>query len=314
VFRHGALLLLAGCPFIFGPPDMSNVSDEGGTDDTTDGDADTDTDGDGDADTDEDTDTTDTDIDPGLLPVVHSFDLSPRMDSVMLEFDVTDAQGDLDGGSVEISNGTDGWTLAIPGGIDDWHTPGKSFHSLEMQDWLFPDLDPGPAYDPDCDAGSDLTWSLTAVDDAGHRSAAFQTPLSIPTMGLLPDIDPYPYLDAGVPPFVLCAEFEDATQFARQNDIEAVKFLTPVTGDYLFQLKWQKDADLDIFVYDLPSGDFVVPDEPYDGYGYGYYDGFEDLHHHLDGGQNWEVWVSYYLSPIGSNDPPYLGRLLVTPE
>jgi hypothetical protein len=51
-----------------------------------------------------------------------------------------------------------------------------------------------------------------------------------------------------------------------------------------------------------------------DGYYYGYYDHYEDLHHHLAGGESWEIWVSYWASPPGNNDPPYLGRLLVTPE
>ncbi len=313
--RPGAVLFLAGCPYIFGPPDMSNVSDDGGNDDDpTDGDADTDSDSDSDADgdTDEDTDTIDTDIDPILLPVVTTFDISPRLEALTIQLEVTDVQNDLDGGSLEISDGTDIITLDIPGDLDDWNGQGVlSNHVLPLdKTWLFPDLDPGVAFDPDCDVGSDLTWSLTAVDAAGHRSAPLETRLVVAAFGVLPEPD-FPYIAVGVPPFVVCAEFEGATDFGRYNDFEFVEFSSQTTDTYLFELAWEKQVDLDILLYELPSGAevYTYPD----GQDFGY-DPPEDLRWPLDGGQGWVAQVRYWETPIGNNDPPYLGRLLVTPE
>jgi hypothetical protein len=312
VVRTGAVLLLAGCPYIFEPPDMSNVEDEGGDDDPTDGDADTDADSDSDADADTDTDSdsdADTDIDPALFPVVTAFELSPRMDGVWLEFTVTDTQGDLSGGTIEIDNGEDTWSLDIPGDIDDWNLPGPSFHFLENDNWLFPDLDPGAAYDPDCGVGTDLTWSLTAVDAAGHVSDPFDTTLTIPAFGVLPEPD-YPYTFVGDPPFVLCATWDDPFDFQRALDFEVVEFSTPVTANYLFEMEWEKQVDLDFFLYELPNYDFVYT---YDGYDYSF-GPFEDLDHVLQGGRAWALELSYYATPAGQNDPPYVARVLATEE
>ena len=303
VVRHGALLLLAGCPYIFGPPDMSNVKDEGDGDDTTDGDADTDTDADGDA---------DTDIDPVVPPVVTSFEISPRLLAMSIAFEVDDEQSDLSGGTLEISDGDDVYTLDIPADIDDWNGEGApSYHMLDLdKTWLFPDLDAGAAYVPDCDAGEDATWTLTAVDAAGHRSEPLGNHLVIPAFGTLPEPD-YPYVDAGAPPFVFCAEFEDALGSGRYTDIEAIEFTSATTGVYVFDLGWEKEVDLDILLYDLPTYEPV--DTAYDGQGYGYIPP-EDLVWSLVGGQDWVVQVRYWDIPLGTNDPPYLGRLLVTPE
>jgi hypothetical protein len=300
VFRQSWLLLLAGCPYIFDEPDLSNV-DDGGDDDTTDdGDADTDVDADTDTDSDADTDTP-----GGERPDVLSFTVSPRMNGLVLRFELDDADDDLDGGDVEISDGTNSWTVAIPGGIDDWNPGGPSEHLLPLaQEWLFPGLDVGT---PDCSAGSDLTWTLTAIDAANHRSTAASDRLVVEGVGIIVEPD-YPVQQVTVdPPFVICGEFPQAGEIGRSYDLDLFSFDTPVAGTYWFELDWEKSADLDFYIYTVPDGDIAIPGT----YEYSY-TGPETGMLEVDAGDEWLGQIDYYTAP--ANEPPYLGRMLITPE
>jgi len=300
VFRSGWLLVLAGCPYIFEEPDTSNVDDDKpDTDDDDDGDADTDsdTDSDGDADTD-----TDGDAD---APEVQSFTVSPRMNGIVLRFELDDPNDDLDGGELEVSNGVDAtWTLSIPGEIDDWNPGGPSEDVLGLDaEWLFPGVDTDS---PDCGAGSDLTWTMTAVDDAGHRSAPKSVRLIVEGAGAIPEPD-YPVQQiAEEPPFVICGEFPQLGETGRFNDQDLFNFVIPDAGTYWFELEWNKTADMDFFVYTVPEGDIAIPDTYL--YGYGFEFGILEVG---VAGSEWLGQVDWFDGP--ANEPPYVGRLLVTP-
>ena len=86
---------LAGCTYIFDP--VSDFTDESATD--------------------IDTDTSDTDVPEVVVPELRAFDLTPRLDGLQIHVDAIDPQHDLDGGQVVVSNGTEEYTLAIPGGL-----------------------------------------------------------------------------------------------------------------------------------------------------------------------------------------------------
>jgi hypothetical protein len=292
------LLALAGCPYIFDEPDTSNVDDDKPE---TDGDTDADTDADADSDTDVDTDT-DGDAD---APEVLSFDVSPRMNGIVLRFELDDPQDNLDGGAIEVSNGSDEWTIQIPGGIDDWNPSAPSEDLLALDnEWLFPGLDAGT---PDCGAGSDLTWTLTAVDAEDHRSVPASERLVVAGEGIVAEPD-YPALPVGSdPPFVICGEFPQSGEVGRSNDIDIFTFVTPEAGTYWFELEWQETADMDFYVFTQPGGEIAIPNTY--SYGYGYEFGLLQVD---VGGTEWLGQIDYFEAPL--DEPPYVGRLLVTPE
>ena len=153
------LPLLAGCPYIFGDPDLANV-DVGlpvDTDDTDDTDVDTVTD----PDTDTDTDVTPTI--PGDPPTVTSGRVAlVFIDRLEIEFSVVDPDADLLGGTLELLDGTNVLqTWNLPEDIPGWDPAAVNpiVHYVTI---------PCTGYAPDL--------QLVVSDFAGHTSAAF--PLS----------------------------------------------------------------------------------------------------------------------------------------
>ncbi|MCB9687015.1 MAG: hypothetical protein H6735_18390 [Alphaproteobacteria bacterium] len=272
--RPLALLTLTGCPFIFEPPDLSNV--DGGsdtdtdvftdtdadadadTDSDTDSDTDADTDSDTDADTDSDTDAdTDSDTDtgiPGDPPSVVALHVIPHFDDARLEFSIADVDGDLIGGNIEFSDGTNVFVKQIPGDLDVWDQFGTSMVTV-----------PQPVNRFQCGIDMVQNWTARATDFAGHRGASFPVTLTVPSYGVLPDRNnnwpqaSHQEWQNQDPPLHACTQYEDDPTNAAsintdlRNEVEGM-FLDVASASTLrAEIRWMPAADFDVIVYVLNS-------------------------------------------------------------
>jgi hypothetical protein len=305
------VVVLAGCPFLFEPPDESNVP--GGDAQNPDGDADTDGDADSDADSD-----ADTDVDENA-PSIPSFTVSPRLDSVLVRFSIADLDDDLVGGTIVISNGSSEYPLAIPGEIvPSWEPNGISIVELPTQLPI------------DCSEPVNQTWTITATDLAGHSGPAKEFQLGIPAVGVVPEgfVWPEPHLVSDFPPFSGCVEYEqadpdDTTTPVRNQlraDFEAVGFTTPSTGNYIIEVDWDHSNpyDTDVYVYYMVGGT-TVDLNPADGYAdtitsaYTVGDVAEQVTFAATAGDDWMVDFPFW-NFYPDTTQPYRAMFLVTPE
>jgi hypothetical protein len=218
---------LAGCPYVFGAPDLSNV-DQAITDEPT-----------GETDTGEDTE-----VPPFDLPDVISLRGRRFIDFVRFELQLADEDLDLVGGTLELSS-TDGDTLSlrIPEDIDVWQADGTSTVTL-------------PASFLDCRQGYDTTWTVRAVDAAGHQGLPQATDVMVQALGSYPE-SPYAH-EAGylTGSAVACVVFNieidssppDITE-ALRNDLEGINFQVADTALWTVEVAWLSSMDADLFMF-----------------------------------------------------------------
>jgi hypothetical protein len=229
-----AFPLLGGCPYIFGPPDLSHVGGGDSLPDTdlVDTEADTDTDADSDTDTDTDTDV-DTDTDGGVdpsAPVVVSFTPTLAAPGIVVDFLLANTGNDITGGHVYVDvNGTM-HDFLIPTDIPGWHAAQENVLVVPIADM--------------CQGGTyDVTF--TVADFGGHTSIPEHASFVLDGIGTWNEsADPVDFGVLGVDAEGLCGVLEDDT------DDDTVLFQVPVAGDYIVSLAWDTTADIDFTMYD----------------------------------------------------------------
>jgi hypothetical protein len=217
---------LAGCPFVFGAPDLSNV-DQANSDDTS-----------------EDTGTdTDTEVPVFDLPDVVSFQGRRLLESVEFELQLADEDLDLVGGTLELTSSVgDTLSLSIPEDIDVWQADGTSTLTLEA-----PFLD--------CQEGYDATWTARVIDAGGHEGLPQATDVMVEALGALPESDyshDIGYITGGT---VACVTFNttigstEPPLLQLQNDGEGIDFRVPDTASWTIEVAWLSEMDVDLFMF-----------------------------------------------------------------
>lgn len=281
------VLASTGCPFVFGPPDLSKVDilvtddDSGTTDGTT------------------PTEDTDTGTIPSYdVPKVVDLELKRFVDKLGVAFSVVDTDQDLVSGRVTLMSNVEGATpliYTIPGDLDVWEPLGRSVISIP-QDWL------------PCE-GLDESWTITLTDAAGHVGPSVDAELQINGLGLVGEAELYDFgwLEATT---VACVEFNadsdlpNPIQEQLQLDREDLRFRAVTSGTYSFALSWQNVMDADLLLLDENALQIAPPT--------------------IQVGPAWEAYLQplvadtiYTLSPkyyyLDGNTPPYLATLLMGP-
>jgi hypothetical protein len=240
-----ALLGSTGCPFVFGPPDLSRV-DRGAP-----ADADTDTDADTDADADTDTDGPTGDSGPSAdAPTVLSFAVAPHVQGVTFLFSSADPQQDYAGGEVVLSDGSTELRLLVPDDIPGFDANGvNAIRVPRAAGWLA------------CDDEVHEQWTLTIRDFAGNVSAPAVAPLDAAPVRL-PEIgnrlaDVHRPWEGQEPPFLACVTLEadpaDGTPdgIELSSDLEPIRFDLPA-GRWRAELAWAARIGVWFTVSDLP--------------------------------------------------------------
>jgi hypothetical protein len=219
--RSSILFLgLAGCPYIFGPPDLSNTdADSGGT--TTPGTVT------GNIEPTEPSTTTGTNPNAPLLSSVVA---APRFDAVEISFRVDDPNGDLIGSTVMVDQGDVLTQYVVPADLEVWSQFGVS--SLIVPKAL------------SCDGYAEA-WELTLTDAAGNASATVPVAATVRTTGILAAGDS----DLGRlnAPATACGAIE--TLKPKQED--HLFFTMAASGQLTIELYWtDSSSDLDLYIFD----------------------------------------------------------------
>jgi hypothetical protein len=232
-FLASVTLPLAGCPFVFGGPDLSHVDGR-----PTDGDSDTDTD----ADTDTDTATEP----PGVPPELVQFEVTPFLDQLGVQFAFVQGDAPVLGGTVNLDDGEGtSYALAIPGQLLSWDPLGTSVVSVSPWNLI------------DCEAGLSRTWTLTLTDSGGETSAPMQASIDVLPLGhyaeeALHVVGPTPA------PWVACVQWDGSTQAELFDDFEYVSWEVETGADYVFELGWSQSMDGDIYVFDAAQPQYAI--------------------------------------------------------
>jgi hypothetical protein len=276
--------LLSGCPFVFGPPDLSRIdrqTRDSGTETETETGTETETDG------------------ALHAPIVVSMSLVPSIESLAVSFAVADTELDLVGGRVTlVSEGGEELELQIPEEIDHWDALGTSFISIPIE-FL------------SCDDGYHTSWTLTVTDAAGHTSAPSSADLEIQALGLLPESPEDHKLGVLGGPTVMCVSYEYDEHDAQpinwqlQADIEAVRFGVGESGLYRVEAAWQSAMQVGLYLYADGYGAIG-------GYSYEYGASQRTIWGELEEGELYQLRPSFW-SRNGA-DPPYEVTLLVLQE
>ena len=217
-----------GCPFVFGPPDLSKVDIV-----VTDGDSGTEV-------TTPTVDTEDTGTAPTFdVPTVVDFQLKRFVDKLGFAFSVVDTDDDFVSGKVTFMSDVEGSApliYTIPGDLDLWEPLARSVVTVP-QDWL------------PCD-GLTEKWTITVTDAAGHVGPPVEAELRINGLGLVQEGNLYDFGWLGETT-VACVEFNadplnpDPIQNQLQLDREDLRFVAVSSGTYAFELAWQNVMDAD---------------------------------------------------------------------
>lgn len=276
--------LLAGCPFVFGAPDLSNVDLSPTSVDTG-------------------TlveDTADTDVPDFDVPTIVDFELKRFVDRIGFAFSVLDADQDYVNASITVRSdvpGSEPITFSIPSDLDEWDPLGRSF-VIVPQDWL------------PCE-GWQETWEITMTDAAGHVGPTVSADLDIEGFGLLPEGNLY---DLGwiEGPTVACVEFDaDPTlptplQEQLQSDREDMRFTAVGSGEFGFELAWEGVMDLDLLLFDERQPQYqIAPVQVVVG------PGWEQYTAPLVADTVYVLSAKYFF--IAGNSPPYVGTVLMGP-
>ena len=211
---------LTGCPYIFGPPDLSNIdADSGGT--TRPGVA-TDM-------TEPTVPSTPPETNPDA-PLLSSVVAAPQFDAVEISFMVDDPNGDLIGSTVTVDQGDILSQYVVPADLELWSQFGVS--TLRVPKTV------------SCD-GYTEAWELTFTDAAGNASTTVPVAAAVRTTGILAagesDIG---RLNA---PVTACGAIE--TLEPKQED--HLFFSMAASGQLTIELHWaDPTSDLDLYVFD----------------------------------------------------------------
>lgn len=235
--------LLAGCPYLWGPPEYADGEPTGAAPETdtdeapgtdtdaisdldADGDVDADTDGDSDSDADSDSDS-DADTEPSPeAPTIQSFAAHYRYEYVELAFTLADPQEDLVGGVVTLLADGAQTQYALPDDLAGW-------------DGLTGTLTfPEPA---DC-AGASHDYELVVSDAAQHASATAELHFELHGANIVESLAPIP-LGSQPLPAVLCSDL------ANQNDVDTWELTASQDGPWVFHLL-QSGPDRDLRLED----------------------------------------------------------------
>lgn len=236
--RHLPLLtlvpLLAGCPFIFGGPQLPR-GDSQTTAPLPGSDADTDTDADADADTDTDTDPTTglptgtptgtpggtptgtTPTGTGTLltsPVITNLSAVWRWDVAELDIDIVDPNGDLNGGTITLDDGVTADVYSIPTDLDAWNPLGNA---TIVVPWVV-----------GC-GGDARVWQVRVTDFAGNQSTLELVSATVVGVTHGEGSDPT-QVGQITPPFIACGDLSN------NSDEDEVAFDFALGGAHTFTL------------------------------------------------------------------------------
>lgn len=276
-------LVLAGCPYIFGEPDLANVDGQP-----------VDTDVAPDTDVDTETDTEPPTI-PGDTPQVTSADVEVvYVDHLALAFSVVDADVDLLGGTVRLLDGTNelqSWD--IPDDLPDWDPAGVNWldHYVPI---------PCTGYSPDL--------RLVVEDLAGHASEPFLVPFSVAPVAAPSGSTTVVALAVPSLPATWCST-ANLVNAAPPVEDDYFTFSNPVDGELLISLDWDPAllVDIDLVLYTAPGPpNGFVADSRDIGFA-----GHEQLRSKtldvqgVEVGVQVETWGFSAMSPVPSGPWPY---------
>lgn len=211
-------LLSAGCPFVFGPPDLSNV-----------------------------------DLDPSggsgepaeVGPAILSLGGHRLLDQAKFEISLPDDE-EIIGGRLEMSSAEgERFSLVIPDEIEGWKPGSVSTFELPL-----PFLD--------CEEGYSSTWTAQIVDRAGRIGPMSSTTLSVTALGRFVESYYAHDAGYVTEPLVACVSFEGdplSSDFDQQlqADLEGIQFRVLQVADYSISLGWPTSIDIDLYLYDTSS-------------------------------------------------------------
>ena len=215
------LLALAGCPYIFSPPELSRR----GTDSAVDSGLVTPI----------PTDDPTTSSSPPSgsspdAPTLTEVRASPRYESVELVFRVDDPNGDLSGATLQVDQGDAVLQYVVPADLDLWSQFGESILTVPR---------PTP-----CDGYADA-WDISITDAAGHESPPVAVAAAVRSGGTVPAGD----TDIGrlTPPYTACGVIEQLKPKQEDRLFFTLDAPTQLTAD----LHWtDPSTDLDLYVFD----------------------------------------------------------------
>ncbi|MFT4622479.1 MAG: hypothetical protein ACI8PZ_001135 [Myxococcota bacterium] len=219
MIRIVGLLTLTGCPFIFGPPDLSNVSSDSAVDTATSVTTPTGT-----------PVTTPTGTADPDAPMLSDVTAAPRFDSVDLSFRVDDPNGDLIGATVAVDQGSTVLQYIVPADLDLWS-------QFDVSHLTVPRTTPCEGYAE--------AWEVILTDAGGHVSPTVPVAATVRSAGIVPagDTDIGPLL----PPLTACGEIVQVDP--KQED--RLFFTLAEDARLTFELRWpDPTADLDLYVFD----------------------------------------------------------------
>lgn len=206
-----SVLVLFACPFVSGPPDLSQV------DAVADSAVDI-------------LDTAPTTGPEGPEPHLDALTVTPEADRYDLSFTAVDGDLDIDGGTLRLSVGADVRTFAIPADLRAWSADGQGIAS-----WTA---------DVPC-LGASVEWTAVLTDRAAHVSAPRVAAIDLTGLGTAAE---GPTVDVGTPrlPATVCGAVdatgdEDRVRLTIEDDADLAVTLW-WTGDADLDL-WAWDAD-----------------------------------------------------------------------
>lgn len=282
VVRPSACVLLTGCPYIFGPPDLSRLAEPTAA-------SVPDTSLATDAEPDVDTATTTDVVPPPRAPKVVQFEPIPELDQVTVLLAILEGDAPLLGGTVEVTAGEYAWSLRIPQDFSSWNPLGTSVAVIQPYALL-----------PCAGYTSDLF--VTVTDSASVRSAVAVENVTISGLGVLPEQVDDTTVDPPTATWTACVSFESDVPLT--GDVENVSFTADASGAYSVWLAGEGEVDLDFAVED-GSGLLLGFNNDF-GYD------FANVVVNFEAGSTYTIETRYWSD--ASLNPPYLGHLFVRLE
>ena len=233
---------LAGCPYIWQPPELANPVPDARDDADSDADADADSDSDADSDADTDPHSADTQPTGGSgstadtavpePPSIQGLEVHLRSDHIEIRFELSDPDGDLDGGTLAWSeDGIGQPDIAIPTGLDTWdpHTGVGTVVARSITR----------------DCGTDplaFDYTLVPSDASGLVGVEVATSIAIT---VVPDAVDYGNLKTITAPAIICSAFINKDAF------DEFEFIHQPGGSWQITLDHdQVGLDVDALIHD----------------------------------------------------------------
>ena len=209
-----------------------------------------------------DTDDTDSKTDTGTKkqdeehnPELSLNTVTDSATTLTVPFNLSDADGDLNGGTLLLTFAGEETAFSIPGDFNTWNDGGRSEISI--------DIDP-------CQIGTSPTLKLRATDSTGRNSNVIESVYTFTTAEITVDTGSgndggniYTTLGSGgvdigsVPrPAVICGNIyaagNDGTVYT--GDLDYLDLRTSFGGNTDFTLTWEVSADYDLYLYNGNTG------------------------------------------------------------